>query len=253
MSKQFISGVIVSAAVLLCLAWIGCSDDTITTVSPPASNDGTAANSEVLYYFPLNEGYQTIYDVVNADGTKESETYTVGKEVPRGSSTAIEWLSYTSANGKDTGYFQATATALYYFEDIAAASEKIIELPLTIGQSWPRYEDGSLLSDYSDGIDNIFDDDFKFPDSTDFIDGTQKNYPTTGLSTMTVTAIEPLQLDNEAYYSGTVKITNANATGTYNIYWFAPGIGLVKYIIGAASIDATTGSKVGELRTYGSK
>ncbi|MDH4156622.1 MAG: hypothetical protein OEW00_05040 [candidate division Zixibacteria bacterium] len=253
MSKQVISGLIISAAVLLCLAWIGCSDDTITTVSPPGSNDGTSANSEVLYYFPLNEGYQTIYDVVNSDGTKESETYTVGKEVSRGSATAMEWLSYTSSNGKDTGYFEATATALYYFEDLGAAAEKIIELPLVIGQSWPRYEDGSLLSDYEDGIDIIFDNDFKFPDSTDFMDGTLKNYPTTGLSTMTVTAIEKLQLDNGAYYSGAVKITNTNATGTYNIYWFAPGVGLVKYIIGASALYATSGSKVGELRSYGSK
>ncbi len=253
MSKQFISGLLISTAVILSLAWIGCSDDTITTVSPPGSNDGTSTASDVVYYFPLNEDYQTIYDVVNSDGTKESETYTVGKEVPRGSATAIEWLSYTSSNGKDTGYFQATATALYYFEDLGATAEKIIELPLVVGESWPRYEDGSLLSDYEDGIDIIFDNDFKFPDSSDFIDGTQKNYPTTGLSIMTVTAIEKLLLDNGAYYSGAVKITNANTTGTYNIYWFAPGVGLVKYIIGASAMDATTGGKVGELRSYGSK
>jgi hypothetical protein len=248
---------LMSLALGLCLAgaviWVGCSNDTITKVSPAGSDDDSGVGSGVTYYFPLHEDYQTIYDVGNGDGTHETVTYTVGKEVTRGNETAREWLSYTRSRGYDTGYFQATATCLNYFESPTSVAEKILQLPLTTGQSWTRT--GGTNLETNTETDIVFDLDYKNNDNDTVAGGSglAKNYPTTGASTMTVTGVESVQLSDGSFFSGVVKITNTYTANTYNIYWFAPGIGLVKWVIGAASISASTGTVVGELRSYGLK
>ena len=252
MFRKPVSGVIV--AVILVMFWGGCSDDTITTVTSGGSND--LAVTGVTEYFPLSQGFSSMYEVEN-DGITEIVIYTIGKEVSFSGGTATEWISYQPSIGYDTGYFKASSTALYYYSDLTSSPDKILELPLKPGQTWIR-------SDYSstneqDSTTTFFDKYYVFVDTNyvvnpkedDYGGGYAKNYPTAGEISMTVEKIELVQLEDGSVYSGSVKVVNQNTNGTYNVYWFAPGIGLVKYVIGAPSTDGVSGIEMGELKSWG--
>jgi hypothetical protein len=251
MFRQLTTGIIVAA--ILSIFWVGCSDDTTEIITSGGSTGLTVTG--VSEYFPLTQGYSTMYEVVG-EGTSEVVTYTVGIEVAFSGGTAREWISYRPSVGYDTGYFQATSRALYYFSTLTSDPEKILQLPLTAGQTWVR-------SDYSastdDSVVTIFDKFYVYPDTNQVINpkdddyggGYFKNYPTAGQLSMSVEKVEQVRLANGALYTGSVKILNQNINNTYNIYWFAPGIGLVKYVMGAATSTGTAGIEIGELRSWG--
>lgn len=228
------------------LFWVGCSDDTIVT----NSLSGAASEvSPVTKYFPMAEGYTTVFDITWPDSRVESKSFTIGNEVELAGINAVEWLSYSNSSGIDTGYFHATSTALYYYDDPGASPEKILELPLVPGANWIRFGDNdNLTSNLSDSTaDN------KFTTDDDDIGGSNaKNFPSAGYSKMVVEKVESLQLDNGSFYSGTIKIFSENSNGTINLYWYAPGVGLVRYVINASSTNLN-GSEMGELKSFGQR
>jgi len=251
LKRLMTSFAIALVVVLLGIFWIGCSDDTTTTVSSP--NSGINSTSGIYYYFPLNEGYTTIYEV-EENGITDWITYTVGEEVSFADGTATQWISYSPSNGFDTGYFRVTTNCLYYYERLTSNPEKILELPLEPGKTWSRYSGEPVETLENDDGDIIFDKDILIPDTTSSDNnGATKNYPISGMEDMVVENIETLEMDNSCIYSGAVKVVNNNSYNTYNQYWFAPGIGLVKYIIGASSITVSTGQSSGEIQSYGYK
>jgi hypothetical protein len=67
---------------------------------------------------------------------------------------------------------------------------------------------------------------------------------------LTVVGVDFVSLKAGSSYSHAVKIVNIGSDGTNNAYWFAPGVGLVKYILGVSHNDPTTGNVVGELVSF---
>ena len=144
-------GIAIALAILIIVGLTSCSDDSVT-VAP--TDNVTTTTSAVMTYFPLDEGYTSIYSIKGTDGISRTVTFRVGDEISTLDGTVIEWISNDPKTGLDTGFFQVTSTAIYYRENITSAPEKILQLPLSPGQTWDRFEDSDVKIT-TDDIDDI--------------------------------------------------------------------------------------------------
>lgn len=219
--------------------WVGCSDNTIVRyVDNPGQSNSTEA---VETYFPLNTGYITIYNVTYQSGGSEQVTFESGKTISVQGVQTREWIG-RSFNTQDTGYFYASGTALYYYPSKSAQPEKILQLPLSNGTTWQTNDINS--NDYTDIITG------HDGDSTDSPGTNSKDFPIATAVNFTVNGVESIQLATGNSYSQAVKISTPNGT-RMNYYWYAPGVGLVRYVIGATDATYPDGDIVGEIVNYG--
>jgi hypothetical protein len=238
-----------ATAAILLLALIGCSSDFVTASRP--QQDST--NSQVEY-FPLEQGFVTSYQIVASNGSSVSATFEVGGESSIKGSPVTIWIA-SSSGGRDTSYFANASDGLYFYESINSNSEKILEYPVQLGSSWDRFNSGTKLGNDDPYVD-VLTDNKLIADTTspnpDTLTGTitTKNYPTEGSSIMSVEGLESVSLSSGTQYAQSLHVSNDGLSGTKNHYWYAPGIGLVKFVIGASDVDATNGAFVGELVTY---
>lgn len=231
-----------AAIAAMAIGWIGCSDTTeIITDSRPQPA------VQVVYYFPLNEGDTTVFDVTTS-GLTEQKTFAMTGAVKLGSADAQRWV-ISSGENVDTSYLVATDDALYFLETPLAKPEKILALPLTPGASWPRFYNYDVTGYYSDfnygDLDTNAESDLGDPygsntDSTTGGEVLAKNYPSNGANTFTVVGSETVVLSGLGSFPDAVKITNVGYGGTTNLYWYVPGIGLVKYMIGTDADGTST-------------
>lgn len=68
---------------------------------------------------------------------------------------------------------------------------------------------------------------------------------------MTVDKLESIELTSGRYFSGVYRVSNDAGANTRNYYWYAPGVGLVKYVLGAVDSNDPTGGIQAELIDYG--
>jgi len=236
---------------LVFLVWLGCSTNNSGSSVGPLNQQSA---SDIVLYFPLNQGYSTTYEIRSSDGSIETVNFKVGKEVTFLGRPVVEWLSYDK-QGIDTTYFEVTETALYYYTSSRYPCEKILELPLEPGHSWSRYSQGQTYGDSTNGGFTDIITDYRYKDNngdtTTITPPLGKTFPTIGSGEMTVEQIERLEMSSGALYSDAVLISNGGTLGKKNYYWFVPGIGLVKYVIGATPDSYPEGDIVGELVLYG--
>lgn len=234
--------VIGAAIAAMAIGWIGCSDTTEII-----TNSRLEQTVQVVYYFPLNEGDTTVFDVTTS-GLTEQKTFAMTGTVKLGSADAQRWVISSGAS-VDTSYLVATDDALYFLETPSAKPEKILALPLTPGASWPRYYNYDVTGYYSNfdygdlGTDSEGDFGDPYGSNTDSTIGSEvlaKNYPTNGANTFTVVGSESVVLGGLGSFPDAVKITNVGYGGTTNLYWYVPGIGLVKYMIGTNADGTAT-------------
>ncbi len=217
---------------------IGCGKEEIIINSSSGSN----VNSGVTNYFPLESGYVTKFAVRTASGETWVDNYSIGGDEQVQTIMATARFKYGAAP-IDTGYYYATNNALYFYAHRSAEPEKLLELPLAVGQSWERFPTsgsggGGTGPDTSDGEPLL----------------SSNNFPSAGSNLITVRGIETITLSNGFVFSGVVKLSTSGSvanSGDENLYWFAPGVGLVKYVLGASgTLSTAEGQVVGELLDY---
>jgi len=245
MLRRLILGFSMVAIFIFTLGWIGCSEND-TTLITNISGDG--ATDEFVNYFPLEEGHTSLYEVTYSNGSTEELTFRVGAEVPFGSITALQWFIESSTGSRDTNYIVVTDSSIYLYTDYQAVPEKILYYPLQPGVSWSRYvSTETVIADVLNDDKAESDDD----DGSDTDGGVlSASYPTTGSGDMLVENSETVLLNSGLYYSGSVKITNSSSTDLKNYYWYTPGIGLVKFIIGTTDNTYPVAQSAGELVSY---
>lgn len=247
--------VALGAAIFL---WIGCSDSPSTTVASEESEP------DISQYFPLKAGNSLQYvETNNATGDTSYFWYTVGDAVNIGGCVIYPWLrkNVDYSFVVDTGYLCVEGNALYYFDSDYDTPEKLLETPLEVGNSWRRFEasqfqiEGNNLIDYV--IDNQqiknYDEGYSGEygyggDDPDIYtgNGAAKNFPTFGFNYLEISAIEDIKLDNGNSFTNCLKVENGSGTGS-NYYWYAPQVGLVRYIIGVDSQTSPDGDIAGEI------
>ena len=214
----------------------GCSDNTIVTYVDGINEESV---SQVELYFPLNEGYTTVYTVSSNNGaTEETVTFQASERVPIQGIEAVIWIGRSDIS-LDTGYFYAGSAALYYYDDINSVPEKVLDFPLVVGNSWTTNDINT--NDYTDIITGSKDDGGG---------ANSKTFPTISAINFSVDQIEQLVLNSGDYYSNAVRVSSYT-NGKYNYYWYVQGIGLVRYVIGATVSTYPNGEVVGELIEYG--
>lgn len=237
---------------MLTLTWTGCSDDTVRGSLEPSPY----LNVPVARYFPIAEGYSTQLSVSYADGGSAIHTYEIGAPQMYNYYTAYPLRVYSKAQLASTSYLVVTDSALFIFENGGSTAAKVLDLPLYAGRTWDR-NDGSELtgltndSDLGTGGEDTGGGQTENGDNPSDPDGPQLFPSTVGQQTMTVQARETIYLPDGQAFSGTYRVQNENASGGKNYYWYAPGVGLVKYVINADPNDMTHGAEVGTLINFG--
>ena len=238
------SKIVAIILIISAFGW-GCSGHFVT-----ASDPASFSNTDVVEYFPLDESYQATFELTELNRASELIVFKVGKKIPFLEDSAVQWISKIG-NSVDTGYVVVSSNSLTIYESSNSAGEKILDIPLTVGKSWSRY------STISAGIEDDFTiiiTDNKLTNDTGNTDDSEvatKSFPTDGAAVMTVDKYESIQLSNGDYYSNTVRISNDGGGSTKNYYWFAPGVGLVKYVIGSLDANNPTGNIEAELISHG--
>ena len=252
---------IVAAAALVALMAGGCAVDNGYSVYSNNTNTAQA-------YLPLQDGYTVIYQVEQVNGGASLERFEVGRQVSFGDGTAFEWIRNSSSGGSGRSYMQINDDCILFFENGNADAEKILQLPLTLGASWNRYDGADNGYSGTDGGFGDLLDDQQFTDDDssitpggvnegktdvdgsggeEFDDPLPGSFPIDGSLEMVVDQIGPVHLTSGESYSHAVRIRNGGSSGHSNYYWFVQGIGLVKYVLNSSDANGSTGQTVGEL------
>jgi hypothetical protein len=252
MSIRVVKYLIPATILGIVLSWAGCSESVKTTVSSPAQS-----SAPVAQYFPLDPGHTTVY-ATNAMGIPSQTMFTVGEPRQIGNASAVRWIVQSQTGALDTSYFVATDSALFYLETEYSDPEKILSIPFTVGNNWPRYCNYDVTG-YRNGDPGTYSnygwstwtlgDSVLIKDSLtgSYGRGAAKNYPSEGANTFTIDAIESVDAGPLGTFSGALKVSNIGYNGTTNLFWFAPGVGLVKYLIGVGSDGSGTPQAEGHL------
>ena len=235
------------AAIILIIsafAW-GCSGHFVT-----ASDPVSFSNNDVVQYFPLDESYQSTFELTEVNQASEFIVFKIGKKIPFLEDSAVQWISIVG-NSVDTGFIVVSSNSLTIYESSNSGGEKILDIPLTVGKSWSRFS--SISAGTEDDFTIIITDNKLTNDSGVTGDSgvATKTFPTDGSAVMTVDKYESILLSNGDYYSNTVRISNDGSGSTRNYYWFAPGVGLVKYVIGSLDENEPKGNIEAELISHG--
>ncbi len=241
----------VAMAIALSLAWVGCSNETKTTTY----TDSSTPIGGLAYYFPVNEGSTATYQVVHADGSTELITHRIDAQTEINSSPARIWLTIIGKGSPDTSYTVSTDSAVYVYDNTRSIPEQVLHLPLRPGSSWERYSYGNIGTGFSDnggtndGSGQTGSDTVKYPVDTNGSGFNSKVIPTDGSNVLTIDRVETLVLSNGDVYAGALRVSNSMNTSGVNHYWYVPGIGLTKYVVGASD-SYPNGQTMGELVAY---
>ncbi len=238
----------------------GCSNDSaVTRVSVSRDNS-------VQAYFPLKVGNAIGYTVDdNLHQQFTHQNFTIDGTVSLNGLTGYQWVYHSEENPNffDTAFFQVNGNALYYYDNTYAAPEKVLEGPLEVGKYWERFSttdpatvDTSSIIDILTGHNGKNDGDtlatggglgHDYPHGND--GGGQINgkiFPTTGANYFIVAAVESITLSDGSIYQDCIRVENKAGVYT-NYYWYAPGAGLVRYILSAPAGSTSEGQVMGEI------
>ncbi len=251
-------------AILFSWIW-GCEQK---PTAPIVNNNNDI--STIDNYFPLVTGKTSVY-VTTHSGVDPNivtrEKFVFGDAVEGSDECLYSWirtnLAYSSIS--DTSYFYRNENALYFYENAGSEPEKILEEPIEVGKSWERFtnpgaDSNNLFlyllenanSKYYENHPVIEENKDSLPEIYGFAAG--RVFPTVGSGTMTIVAIEDVELENGLRFENCIKINIQG--GTYaNYYWYAKDQGLIKYVIGVDESLATSstpdGIIVGEIGSAG--
>lgn len=246
MTNRTIRNSMLTAGLVLLCSIAGCTDaDIIGSYESPAVDPNL-----ITFYFPVDPGYTSTLEVRESDGRSSLMTFKVGQEVPFSSTSAVEWF-HQNGSGFDTSFVVISGASLYLYETKGAIPERILQGPLAPGSQWTRYPtadsqgDTTTITTGETDLGDIMD-----KGNGDTGDGgALKFFPTTGSNELQVERIETIVLSSGSTFSGCAKVVNQLSDGSVNQYWFAPGFGLVKYVIGATQ-GYPSGRQIGEMVSF---
>lgn len=223
----------------------GCTRHSVNDPSLPMAGGAGA----MAAYFPNAYGWTSVFNVSSSSGSAELTFYVGGQTTVQGQ-TAYRWLIIPTQGSPDTNFVVIGPTTMLVYQDSLSTTspEHLLQAPLTAGSSWYRYPE--LVDIYSDTTSILTDITGGKMDTTGTEPGVRKLLPIDGGNELTVAGIVELTTMYNRHFSGVVKLVNTERDGSTNNYWFAPGVGLVKYVIGITSQNPD-GVIVGEIADYG--
>ncbi len=264
---QFNLGLLAMTIILMAaIVWIGC---TKSPVSSEASKDLSALS--LTSYFPLTTGTNLDFRVIdNSTNDTTRQRYIVGGTITYSNTQAIfQWISLNVDHPfyADTGYLCLDNGILYYYDNLYMRPEAILSTPFEVGKSWQRYgtskgildsgmvvdinnnyyyikyDDTGLSGNNNNGLGDYNPYDNSGPINND--GGSYKNFPSSGSNCFGINTIEDITMSSGITYGDCIKVGSENGDYNYS-YWYAPNVGLVKYVLGQNTNDYPDGRIVGE-------
>ncbi|MFZ1683145.1 MAG: hypothetical protein WAU88_03350 [Candidatus Zixiibacteriota bacterium] len=241
------------SCLLLVAALAGCSN--VDEIIMPNSDSSQAASNGA--YFPTTTGRSSTLLVTNDGGGQSYLTLQVGSPASIGTTAATQWFAIRPDNSVDTDYVVVTTSGVTLFETPRSAAETILKFPLAQGASWVRFAGSSDSS--ANGSDSttiatgngggIITKGGDTGGGGGGGGGAGKVLPNCGGTISRVSSIEDVVTTSGRHFSSSVKIEVDDQQGFQNFYWFAPGVGLVKYIL-RATPQRPNGVQRGEVISY---
>jgi hypothetical protein len=225
-----------AAAVITVIALImpGCSDKTITSTTVATNPD-----SRAVVYMPLTDGWRVSYALV------EPETGQVNIEVAD-SVMVAGYPGFTirkyDPNGpyEEIFYRYAKGDAIFESHSLNDPGVRILEAPFVIGNSWDR-NDTSTTNSIITGFG---------ADSGIGGGGIYKTKTAGTYTTMSIVSVDDILALNDISYGHCIKVAWQTGPSTCNYYWYAPGIGLVKFEEDVNLFDLSAEHTIGIMTDY---
>jgi len=204
------------------LVMFGCSGKTFVSSS-------TDVNSETdpAAYIPLDPGLRISYTLIEPEAGFFDVEVTDPVTVAGYSGFALRRTDRLTS-GISTFYRYAKGNAIFESGWTSDAGVRILESPFVVGHSWDRYDTSTT---FTDPTDNGSGDEGGDAGNSggDFIWDTRK-VGTGGLyRTMTIVGTEDVLAMNGSRYGRCLKVAWRAGESTVYYYWYAAGIGLVKF------------------------
>lgn len=222
------------AALVMILGLTACGDEAPLESS---SLDGFG-NSSLHDYFPVSSGYQITFSVQDAQGQElRVEQYSASGATSVNGLPGVSWTGrdQTSSSEVSKGTIYWDQSAIYHQRDGSSRAEVLLQAPLDSAANWDRWSaidaktplDTNTTGDPTEldgglGVDN---------DNKPADEPTNSSFPTEGSSQFYVADLHSEVISGGITFTECLEIVNVGQSRTINRYWYAPGVGLVKYAL----------------------
>lgn len=208
---------VAAAALITVIALItpGCSDKTITSTVVATNPDSGA-----LAYLPLNDGWRVSYVLLEPESGQLAIEVADPVMVAGNPGFTIRQFD---PNGPyiESFYRYAKGEAMFETRSLNDPGARILEAPFVIGNSWDRNDTStttSVITELGGDIGSDGEGDVTYKAKSDG-----------SYTTMSIVSIEDILALNDIVYGHCIKVAWQTGPSTCNYYWYAPGIGLVKF------------------------
>ncbi len=222
-SKQTIRLLLTISAVCL-IAFVGCSEKSFIT-----KTNQVAPTADPVAFIPLNQGLRIEYVDLEPE-TDHYDIEIVNPVIIAGHSGFTFRRTDRQTNEINTWYQYSNGVAIFQTSSLNDPGMRILESPFVAGNSWNIYDTSSTTTGSGGGNNNDPADDEvgKGDDWTTFGD-TWKILPDGEFNTMTIVGFESVEAMNGTSYGNCLKVQWQTDSLSSNFYWYASGIGLIKF------------------------
>jgi hypothetical protein len=218
---------------VIALAMPGCSDKTFTSTTTITNPEAPAQT-----YLPLQDGWRVSYILLQPESGQFDIEVADPVIVAGNPGFTVRKTDPTTGQG-DIFYRYAKGNAIFESNSVNDPGLRILESPFVIGNSWNR-------NDTSTGDPTIID----IGVDTGNGGGVIYKPETDNYSTMSIVSIEDVLALNNITYGHCIKVAWQTGPSTYNYYWYAPGIGLIKFKQGVNIFNAGADYTLGVMTDY---
>jgi hypothetical protein len=206
--------------VILFVVVQGCSEKTFTS-----STSSVSPSANPTVYIPLEQGWRISYVVLEPEDKHFDVEVVDPVNVARNPGYTIR---RTDRNTGEIGisYMYSKGNAIFESKSTTEPGVRILEAPFVIGNSWDRYDTSSTSSTILDGDSEDFN---LGKDGFSIFGDLHKVKPGMDYSTMSIVGFDDVQAMNGNTYGHCIKVEWRTSGTHVNYYWYAAGIGLVKY------------------------
>jgi hypothetical protein len=223
----------------------GCSDKSFTTTGSEVYQ-----NASPTAYLPLEKGLRVSYVILEPETRYYDIEVTNEVNIAGNSGYAIRQTDRNSGR-INTFYRYEKDNAIFESGSTGYLGERILESPFVAGNTWDRLDRNT--SDDNDGNinDGIILDGYDFGGGDYGWPGnTWKVKPGEDYTTMRIVGFETVEALNGVSYGHCLKVGWQTAESTWSYYWYAAGIGLVKFEQNYSSVASSNNRTVGVMTDY---
>ena len=242
MTSSKVIWLIVLIPIFMGLLIPGCSDKTFTSTTTTLSQD-----ADPTAFIPLEQGLRVSYVVLEP----ESQSFDIEVTDPvniAGNPGFTIRKTDRNTGAIQTFYRYKKDNAIFESGSTSSPGERILESPFVIGNDWDRFD---LTTETNTIVDDIVTEEFQVNGGNDVNPGdTYKTKPGNGYTTMSIVGVETVESLSGISYGNCLKVAWQTGESTYNYYWYAAGIGLVKFEQNYNTLAASNNYTVGVITGY---